>query len=131
MTMTKSAAVQRPRVAFKRFTYSDLVGIASAAQELFDVPTGAIVTAGEIVIVTPFGSSRTFDIGDATDPNRYTASPVDGNTAARTALTLTGHKHTATETIKLTLAAGSEPSAGEGWVRLEYIVEDAMDSVQG
>ena len=131
MALTPNAAVQCPRVAFKRFTAADAAGIASAAQSLFEVPTDAIVTGGELVIVTPFGSSRTFDVGDVADPNRYTASAIDANTAGRTALTLTGFKHSATEAIKLTLAAGAEPTVGEAWVRLEYIIEGAMEYVQG
>lgn len=126
--MTKNSQVQRPRAAIQRFGFAD---IAAATEPLFDVPAGAIVTRGSLVIVTPFGSSRTFDVGDATDPNRYTASPIDGNTAARTALTLTGYKHTATEVLNLVRAAGDAPEAGEGYVELEYIVEGAMDSVQG
>lgn len=126
--MTKTSQVQRPRAVIQRFGFAD---IPLATEPLCEVPAGAIVTRGSLVIVTPFGSSRTFDVGDATDPNRYTASPIDGNTAARTALTLTGYKHTATEVLSLVRAAGDAPAAGEGYVELEYIVEGAMDSVQG
>lgn len=126
--MVKNAQVQRPRAAIQRFGFAD---IPAAAEPLFEVPAGAIVTRGSLVVEVAFGSGRTFDVGDVGDPNRYTASPIDGNTVGRTALTLTGYKHTATEVVNLTRAAGAAPTAGSGYVEIEYIIEGAMDLVQG
>ena len=86
------------------FNYDDDFGDDSAAQttvvvEVARLPVNARVTGGEIVVETAWdnGTTATVDIGDVTDPDRYTASPVDLTSTGRTALTLTGFKHTEVE----------------------------------
>lgn len=47
--------------------------------DIFTPPPGAIVKSGRVIVVTAFDSTaNTLDVGDATDPNRYTeTAPID------------------------------------------------------
>lgn len=121
MNVTDTA--QWPLSVVKRFDFEDLVdGDAVAAITL---PPGAIVTGGSITVVTAWdsGTTATIDIGDS-DPDRYTASPIDLTTAARTALTLTGYKHTAEDELVFTLVeAGTAATEGEAVVELTFVIE--------
>jgi len=41
--------------------------------DIFTPPPGAVVKGGRVIVVTAFNSTaNTLDLGDATDPNRYT-----------------------------------------------------------
>lgn len=129
MALTLQAAVQRPRSAFVRITGTS-VSTTTASNPLVQVPTGAILTGGSLTVVTAFDAGRTADIGNAADPDKYTSSAIALDAAARTALTLTGYVHTATENLFLELAGGAA-TVGEAILELTYIVEGAADAVQG
>ena len=124
MAITKDIGRQTPLVAIVRFTFADVVD--AVAVEAVDVPPNAIVVGGALVIETAFNSatSDVADIGDGADPNRYTASAINIAATGRTALTLTGFKYTAHDTVDVTWnGTGTAPTAGAGYLELHYVIE--------
>lgn len=131
-SITKNAGRQYPLVARVDFTYTDLMTsganvAADVAIPAIDIPQNAVVTGGELVITTAFAGPVTLvaDVGDGVDDNRYINN---GNmaTAARVAITPTGHVYTAADTIDLNVTAGATTasSAGAGYLQVEYILTD-------
>lgn len=131
---TGRSYVQSAQIAF---TFTELgaavVAAGGAIQEVFGLPPNARVVGGEVVVDTAWvgPTAATLDIGDGADPNRYTSSAVNLKTLGRTALTLTGFKYAEADTIDfdpvLTVAAAT---AGNAYVRVEYVVEGAAHEVQ-
>lgn len=122
---------QYPLSAMARFTFADLV--SGTAAPVVELPPGAVVTGGMLVIETPFDSatSDTLVVGDADTADRY-ASAVDGQAAAATALTLTGLVTTTTTDIALTwTGVGAAPTQGAGYLVVTYIREDRSQENQG
>lgn len=120
---------QYPLVALQHFTYEDLGGVAVAA---LDLPGGAIVIGGELVITEAFNSatSDAIDVGDGADPDRYAAA-VDAQALGRTALTLTGYKYALPDTVDIGLTSvGGPPTAGGGYLMVEYIMDGRSQEVQ-
>lgn len=105
---------------------------AGVAENIAQLPQNAIVTGGDLTVTTAWNSTtNTFTLGDAGSANRY-ANAVDLKTLARTALTLTGYKHTVGEWLKANLAlTGGAPTAGAARLRLTYIVQGRSTSNQG
>lgn len=137
MEVLKSADRQYPISAERTITFADGLAIAGtddAVQDLLDIPTGARVVGGEIVVETVWdsGTSATLDIGDGDDPDRYTASPVDLTTLGRTALVLTGHKYTGEDTIDIDpTLLGTTATTGQAYIRVQYVIEDRSHETQG
>lgn len=103
--------------------FADLAGL-SGVQDAISVPANAIVTGGDIVVVTPWTTTgtATLSLGDAGSATRY-ASAVNLKAAARTALTLTGYKHTVEEFLLATPALADEDAdAGDARITLTYVV---------
>ena len=127
MAITKDRGRQELIVMHKTISYSDPTSDAAAAEAVFDVPYGAVVVGGEVVVKTAFDSttSDVLDLGDGDDDDRYTATPVDLQSTGRTALTLTGYTYTAADTIDLEWTAGSTgtATAGEVDIMVMYYVE--------
>ena len=130
MAITKNGARQYGLWAEVDFALADLAsGVAALA---IDIPGNAVVVGGELVIRTVFnsGTSDTFIVGDDGVTNRY-ANAVNGQTAARTALTLTGYRYTAPNTIDVTwTAVGTAATAGAGTLRVQYVIKDRAQEVQ-
>lgn len=106
------------------FTYADLTtAVAEAAAQL---PPNAKVVGGDVTIATAFnyGTSGVIDVGDAADDDRYSATPINLNVAARTALTLTGYKTTAPTDIRITPTLVGVVSAGAGTLTILYVDEN-------
>lgn len=118
-------------------SYDDDFGAAvdnGVVQNLVRLPVGARVVGGEIVVETAWdnGTAATIDIGDVTDPDRYTASPVNLAAAGRTALTLTGFKTTTTERdVDATpVFTGTDATQGQAYIRIEYVIEGKANENQ-
>jgi len=124
MAITKNVGRQDILVARVEFGYADLTsGSFEAAAEL---PPNAEVVGGELVIDTVFdsGTSDTLTVGDSSSGGRY-ASGIDGQSAARTALTPTGYRYTGRDNVGITwTGAGTAPSQGAGHLNVQYIIKD-------
>lgn len=101
---------------------------------LFELPAGAIVTGGDLKVLTAFNSatSDTLILGYTTAPgNEYLASTSIA-AAARTALLIPNRQLTTTEKVlaKWT-GAGAAPTAGRFHVTLNYIIPGRSFEVQG
>jgi len=133
MAITKDAGVQSPSVKKIDFTFADLGSVTPIDQEAMGLPSGAIVTDGELVITTAFNSTtNTLTVGDKSSANRF-KSAIDAKTAALTKLVPTGKIHnTANErTIVINAAfTGVAPTAGAGYLIVEYIEPGRADFVQ-
>lgn len=114
---------QEPLTGILEINFADLAGL-SGANDAFEVPANAIVTGGELVVVTAWTttSTATLALGDTGSATRYLAA-TSLKSAARTALTLTGYKHTVAEMLKATIAlADEDAAAGDARLRVEYVV---------
>ena len=138
MAITKPDVRQYPLTAIVAFTQPDLpTGVPVAVIEL---PQGAIVTGGQLIIDTAFDSatSDTVDVGftspNATDdPDAYLDGGADnGSTAASLALVPTGREAVGQEQVTIeNTAAGAEGTAGAGRLIVEYIINGRGNENQG
>lgn len=130
MPLSLKASTSRQYVMSAEITllFSDVQSaIGTGVAELFRVQDGTRIVGGVIVVETLFATTgtATIDLGDGVDPNRYTASPVDLEAAALTAITLTGFQYTAEDTIDATVVVGvAATTAGQVYIRIDY-VEDS------
>lgn len=110
----------------------DFSDLTQASQDAIAVPAGAIVVGGDITVLTALNSTtNTISLGDAGSATRY-ASAVNTKSAGRTALTLTGYKHTADEFLKVVDAiSGDAPTAGKVRITVLYIVDGRAAFSQG
>ena len=118
--------------AFVEFTFTDVT--PGAGYNAIELPPGAIVTGGDLVVITAFDTSgtATVAIGDVTTNNRYlTATSV--KTAGRTPLVPTGFKTTPTQRwIRVTSALSTtDATVGQCRLRVTYIVDKRMAFSQG
>ena len=131
MAITKNGGRQYPLVAEVDFTFADLAtGVVYPA---IDIPANAVVVGGELVVTTAFnsGTSAVIEAGDGVVADRYLPTPVDLKTAGRTALTLTGYRYTAPDTIDvMATLAGTAATAGAGTLRVQYVIKDRAQEVQ-
>jgi hypothetical protein len=123
MAITKSEARQWPLGEVVRFELADLP--AGEDVDLASLLPGEIVVGGSIVIETAFdsGSSDTIIVGDEDDDDRYITG-LDAQATGRTGFTLTGHKYTASNTLRIKRTqAGAAAGAGEGHVEFTVLRE--------
>ena len=114
-------------VAVQAFDYSEMVD--ATAVPAVNVPPGAIVVGGQLVITTAFNSatSDTIAVGDGT--NTYLAATSVAATGA-TALS-GGLPYSVSDTVDLTWdGTGAVPSAGAGYLVLEYVIDGRACEVQ-
>jgi len=134
MAIAKDSGRQEVIHADIPFTFATL-GATAVAIEAIDLPVGAEIIGGDLIVDTAFdtGTTATFKFGDALDDDRYTASAIDLKTAARTALTVTGYRALATSNkLKiLPTYVGTAATAGAGRVRIQYIVDGRAAFSQG
>lgn len=120
MAITKVAERQTPLVATVDINYTDIVsGVAAAA---IDLPPDAVVTGGDVAVVTPFnsGTSDVLDVGDAGSGSRY-LNDANIHAAGRTALVPTGYRHPGGALTVTLTAAGAAATAGKVRLTVEYI----------
>lgn len=132
MPIRLNAGRQELVVAYVDVKAGDLVsGVAGKAIEL---PSGAVIVGGDIVVKTAFNSATTatLKVGDKVDDDRYTSAAVDLKTAGRTALTLTGYKHSVSEHLQALFAeTGAAATLGLARVSIHYYVEGRAAFTQG
>lgn len=133
MPITKNAGRQELIVATVDFTFADIPTTATAYAAL-DLPAGAVVVGGDLVVTTAFntGTTATLSIGDVTLATRY-ATTVDLKTAARTVLTLGGFTVTNTEKVVngTTAYVGGAATAGAARLTVTYFVKGRAAFSQG
>ena len=133
MAIKKNAARQELIVAHLDIGFADPTTYGTA-EEAFDLPGNAILLGGDVVVKTAWNSATTatLKLGDAADDDRYTASAIDLTTAGRTALTLTGYKHTTAQALKALIAqTGAAATAGAARITISYYVEGRAAFSQG
>lgn len=116
-------------VAMAVITAADLAnGLIQAAIQL---PGGAIVTGGMLVVSTPFNSEEeaTLALGDADTANRYGAA-LDMKTAGKKDLVPTGHVVPVQSDLTFTFT-GALPTEGEARLIVEYVVIGRTEFTQG
>lgn len=91
------------------------------------LPAGALVVDAWAHITTAFagGTPQTLDIGIGTDPDDFATALVItsiGRKAADELATATDLYMLADTTVTATLSAGATPSAGAGFVVVEYVI---------
>lgn len=119
MAITKSDARQWPLSEIIRFTFEDVV---AGANPFADLAGGEMVVGGSITVVTAWTTTgtATISLGDAGLATRY-LSAVNLKTAARTALTLTGHVYPTAAELWATFAF-ADAGADAGEAILEFTV---------
>jgi hypothetical protein len=134
MAVTKETGRQYPLYADVTIGFADLA-VSATAYEAIDIPDGAIVVSGSITITEVWDSatSDTLDVGDGLDPDRYTPTPLDIDAAANhQALTMTGFKYGAADTIDVTwVGVGAVPSQGSLRLVVSYIRDSRSNENQG
>lgn len=133
MPIKKNPSRQELIVAHLTFGYAD-PAVYGTAEAAFDLPGNAVLVGGDVTVLTPWNSATTatLKLGDAVDDDRYTAAPIDLKTAGRTALTITGYKHTVSEALKALVAqTGAAATAGQARISLLYFVEGRSAFSQG
>lgn len=133
MPITKDAGVQSSAVKRVDFTFADISAITGTDNEAMGLPSDAVIIQGALVITTPFNSTtNTFTVGDKTSNNRYKAG-IDAKTASYIPLVPTG---IVTNTANLrtlvinTAFTGVAPTAGAGYLYVEYMQTSRADFVQ-
>lgn len=136
--LNAARGAQYPLMAEFTFNFNDTIkatdGVVKALNaalvaDLIELPQGAVVVGGEIVVESADSASTTYtlSLGDSASATRY-ASAVSLKSAARTALTLTGFR--ATEPIRATVAVtGSAPTAGKVTVRVLFTIAGRINEV--
>ena len=131
MPITKNVNRQELITAFVDFVAADIPTTATAYDAL-DLPVGAIVTGGDLVVTTAWNSTTaTLQIGDATLASRYSGA-VDLKVLGRTALTVTGFTHTAVEKVLrgANIITGTA-TAGAARLTVTYFVKGRSAFSQG
>ena len=131
MPITLVAGRQDILVAEVTINYTDMTsGVAEKAVQL---PPNAVVVGGGISVDTVWdsGTSDVLDLGDANDPNRYTSSQINLQSAGYTALTITGFKDVDGLPINATwTGVGAAPAQGSARVWVNYTIADRSVEVQ-
>ena len=133
---------QYPLVAEFTFNFDDtMVDTAGAAKDFktvgstvvdaINLPTGAIVTGGEVVTEKAVTGSTAYNVsvGDSGSATRYLGA-TDRVSAGRTALVPTGYVGNG-EQIRVTVAPTvAAATAGKVTVRVQYIVRNRINETQ-
>lgn len=132
MAITKNKGRQEPISAYVDVAYSDLTSATAAVA--MDLPVGAVVTGGAVMVDTAFNSatSDVLVVGDALSANRYKSS-YSIAAAGLTALVPTGYQTLPTSNqIKVTwTGVGAVPTAGAFTLRVDYYVRKRAAFTQG
>lgn len=128
-------ARQWPLVAEVDIAFGDIPG--AAAVEVLELPQGSVITSIQLVVDTAFsgGTTHDLDIGDVTDPNRYSQTIVELDAAGIPANPPAASLYETTDAEpKLTVTpthTGGDPSAGAARLLVEYVVSGRHNENQG
>lgn len=109
----------------------DFKTVGSTVVDAINLPTGAIVTGGEVVTETAVSGATAYNVsvGDSGSATRY-LSATDRVAAGRTALVPTGYVGNG-EQIRVTVAPTvADATAGKVTVRVQYIVRNRVNETQ-
>lgn len=128
MAIEKQGGRQWPLTAKVSFDYADING---ATVEVADLPGGAVVTGGYVVVVNAWDSatSATIDVGDKTTSTKYVTG-VNGKAAGGTALVPAGAPFAVKDALTVTVTNVGTPTVGDGYVVLQYIIDGRSNEVQ-
>jgi len=126
-------ARQYPLAAVVEVAFADISG--ETAVEVVELPAGAIVTGGQLLVQTAFDDTgtATVDIGDADDPDRFTASPVNVKATGSVPLDIDTNnaQYDVPAQITATLAAQNDDGTeGAFLLIVEYVVEGRQNENQ-
>lgn len=137
---TKSRTSQNVLVAEFEFNFDDTMANsagavtdfeASDAKDVIDLPPGAIVVGGSLVVSTAYNttSTATLAIGDSGLATRYLGA-TNLKAAALTAIVPTGYKNVSGLPVRLTLAL-ADLAGTQGVVRVsvEYVIDGRATEV--
>lgn len=97
---------------------------AAGAFDVINLPVGAVVVGGEVVVNTASnegGAASTIAVGDSASASRYLSATTIKSTG-RTALVPTGYNGLG-ENLRITLAAtNGDATAGNVTVRVQFII---------
>ena len=120
--ITKNCGRQTILSAEVDFTFADIVSGTFAPA--LDIPAGAIVVSGAVVVKTAFnsGTSDVLSVGDVALNTRYLSN---GNIHATGMVNLvpTGFRHTGGEIGVLWTAVGAAATAGAAKLIVNYVIE--------
>lgn len=128
--MSKSNTRQYPLVMHVPVTFADL--LAGVSLSAGDLPGDAVVLRGHFVVTTAWdtGTSDVLDVG--LNAQNDLANDLDLKTTGAKALTGIYVKPTGVAGFDVTLkstAVGTAPTAGEGYLVLEYIGTNRVSEV--
>lgn len=128
MAISKDSGRQWPLTAKVDFTFADADGVS---EEIVDIPGGAVVTGGQVVIVNAWDSatSAVLDLGDKTTGDRY-VSNADAKTVGATALIADGGAFTVTDSVVINITNTGTPTVGDGYVIVSYVLDNRANEVQ-
>jgi hypothetical protein len=132
MAITENSGRQEVISAYVDVSYADLA--SGTAADAIDLPVGAIVIGGAVVVTAAFNSatSDALVVGDSASSNRFKSSFSIAATGL-TALVPTGYVALATTSkVRVTwTGVGTAPTAGAFRLRVDYIVEKRAAFSQG
>lgn len=138
--LNPTRAAQVPLVATFEWNFDDTMANsagtvtgfeASDAKDVLQLPPGAIVVGGELVVDTLFNATgaATVSVGDSGSATRYLGATTL-KTAARTALVPTGYKNVSGLAVRLTFSfADLDATQGKARVNVSYIIDGRADQV--
>lgn len=131
MAITKDCNRRAVASALIAFNLADLGATAEGAIQL---PGGAIVTGGFVVVDEVFnaGTAATLKVGDSLDDDRYSPTPIDLKTLGVKELTITGYQTLTEADLKVLFAqTGTAATTGKARLYLEYAETKRSNWTQG
>ena len=102
--------------------------IAATSFEIINLPEGAVVVAGELVVETAFDTaSYAVVVGDSGVADRYLAT-ADRKGAARTPLVPTGYRSTG-QNLRIGITNADVCTQGKATVRVQYVLPNRANEV--
>jgi len=133
MAITKKPGRQEVISARVTFTLgtaaSEDVGVIGVYGAI-DVPEGAVVVGGSLVVSDATTATVDLDVGDGVTADRY-LSGVDGAATGLTALVPTGYVYPAADTIDVSVTVADADAAGTAELIVNYVVDGRTAFSQG